>query len=254
MNESRDLKITACIAGVDYEISRVFNPKTHTVHIPRVLEELKYLLKNCEYYMHEALRKELYEESALLKKWETEINDLMTRALFLEDDDVTDEKYNIEKQKRKISVALDSFTSNRQMLELKEEYFDLKASIVTAIQENENELFRKRFQALILNEKIWLQGSAVIIRTKIRDLRSLYYDLKKSSYEWALNIYYYYAFKSDNEYSDTKKLEALKEQADNAIAQHNAAALITIVNYMVALLIKHDAEKSDVFIHGTGLA
>jgi hypothetical protein len=31
--------------------------------------------------------------------------------------------------------------------------------------------------------------------------------------------------------------------------------LITIVNYMSALLIKHDDdEKPDVFIHGTGLA
>jgi molecular chaperone DnaK len=253
MNESRDLKITAYITGIDYEISRVFSPQTHTVHIPRVLEELEYLLKNCERYMREALRKELYDESAMLKKWEIEINELITKALFLADDDVTDEKYNIEKQKRKISIALDAFSSNRQLLELKEEYFELKSDVEVALQKDENELFQKRFQALILNEKAWLQGSAVIIRSKIRDLRSLHYDLKKSSFEWVLSIYFYYAFKSESEYSDVKKLEALKEQADNAIAQHNAAALITIVNYMSALLIKQDENKPDIFIHGTGL-
>lgn len=255
MNESRDLKITACIAGLDYEISRVFSPQAHTVHIPRILEELEYLHKNCELYLHEALRKELYEESAILKKWEIEINELVAKTLFLTDDDVTDEKYNIEKQKRKLSLALDSFAGNRQSLELKEEYFELKADVNAALQNSENELFRKRFQSLTLNENAWLQGSALVIRTKLRDMRSLHYDLKKSSFEWILSIYYYYALKPESEYSDTKKLEALKEQANNAIAMHNTVALTTIVNYMAGLLIDTENNATpDIFIHGTGLA
>ncbi|MDR2119507.1 MAG: Hsp70 family protein [Tannerella sp.] len=253
MNESRDLTVSAYIAGIDYETSRVFSPQEHTVHIPRVVEELEFLLKNVKFALREALQKEFYEESAMLRKWELEIDELITKARLLDDDDVTDEKYSIEKQKRKLSVAMDAYTGNRQLLKLNEEYFELKSDIETALQKHENELFRKRFESLTQHENAWLHGSPAVIRTKLRDMRRLNYELEKSNFEWVAHLYFYYMLKDDSEYSDTKRLAQLKEQAQYAIAQQNAPALLTIVNHMYHLLINRDDGKPDLSIHGIGI-
>ncbi|MDR2679571.1 MAG: Hsp70 family protein [Tannerella sp.] len=255
MSESRDLKITACIPAIDCEISRVFSPRTHTVHLARLIEELDYLHANCNTYLNEAVRKELYDESALLKKWENEIKELKSKARFIKEDDVTDEKYGIERQKRKLSIALDMYKSNHQSLELKEEYFELKSEIEDELQKNEDELLRKRFRALTINESSWLRGSPVVMRARLGNLRSLHYDLKKSNFEWVLRWYYYYALKNESEFSDTKKLHALKEQADTAIAQHNATALMTVINYMYQLLTDREQDETpDIRIPGTGIS
>ncbi|MDR1895357.1 MAG: hypothetical protein LBR10_01025, partial [Prevotellaceae bacterium] len=114
---------------------------------------------------------------------------------------------------------------------------------------------RKRFRAVTLNENAWLQGAPVAIRSKLREMRSLHYELKKLSFEWVLGVYYYYALRPDNEYSDLKRLQMLREQANEVIAQHNAAALMTIVNYMSNLLIDQSTDTdTEIQIPGTGIS
>jgi molecular chaperone DnaK len=243
MSESRDLKITAYITGVDREITRVFSPDTHVVHMPRVAEELTMMLKECKSYLNSAVRKELYEESGILKRWEDEIEDLRARAARLTDDDVTDEKYAVERQKRKLSVELDLYKSNHMAVELKEEYYDLKSQMEKELHDSKDETLRRRFQSLTLNENSWLRGSPTVIRAKLRDMRSLHYDMQKSNFSWVMSLYLYYSLRDESEFSDSKQLNLLKEQATEAIAQQNAAALLSIVNYMYALLI--DSEDND---------
>ncbi|MDR3246255.1 MAG: hypothetical protein LBT50_07465, partial [Prevotellaceae bacterium] len=126
--------------------------------------------------------------------------------------------------------------------------------IEMALQKNGDEIFRKRFHTLTLDENSWLRGSPVIIRSKLRNLRSLHYDLKKTSFTWTLNLYYYYVLKDEQCYSDIKRLYLLKEQAEIVIAQQNAAALLTIVNYMAALLIEDEKKNNAPDIIGTGIA
>jgi molecular chaperone DnaK len=256
MTESRDLKITANIPGIDYETSRVFSPQVHTVHIPRVLEEMEALRKNCRTYIYEALRKERYEESVILNKWELELDALITKAHSLDDDDVTDEKYNIEKQKQKLSIALDMYLNNHQSLELREEYFKLKQEIETFLKQNDRELLNKRFQSIRQNDNVWLQGSTIIIRRKLGEMRRLLFDLKKSDFDWVLQLYLQYTLSvDDSEYADLGKAKMLKEQATTIIAQRDAQSLMTIISLLSSLEIDQNVErpKQETFIHGTGI-
>jgi hypothetical protein len=48
----------------------------------------------------------------------------------------------------------------------------------------------------------------------------------------------------ESEFSDRKKLRLLKEQSGEVIAQQNAPALLSIVNYMYALLIDTEEDTA----------
>jgi molecular chaperone DnaK len=244
MSESRDLKITAYIAGIDREITRIFSPDAHTVYMPRIVEELNLMRKECKSCLNIAVREERYEESEMLKRWEREIEDLRARAVLLTDDDVTDEKYVIEHKKRKLSAELDLYRSHHMAVELKEEYYDLKSQLEKELHDSKDETLRRRLRSLTLNENSWLRGSPTVIRAKLREMRSLHYDVQKSNFSWVMNLYFYYSLKDESKFSDRKKLRLLKEQASEAIAQQNAAALLSIVNYMYALLTDRGGDSA----------
>jgi molecular chaperone DnaK len=253
MSESRDLKITAYIPSIDHEVSRVFNPNEHSVSIVRLIEELEYLHQSFTVLLNESLLTERFEESVYLQKRINELVEWKLKAVTLKDDDVSDEKYSLEAHKRKISKALDVYNNTRLSLGLKEEYYDLKSGIASELQGCNDDFSRKRFQSLTADEKAWLQGSSSILQAKINGLRSLQFDIKRKNFDWVLNVYYYYAIKSEHEYSDPERFYALQKQASEVIAMHNAAALMSIANNMFNLLIDKNKDNTPEIV-GTGIA
>jgi molecular chaperone DnaK len=253
MSESRDLKITAYIPGLDHEVSQIFSPNEHSVNLPRLIEELEWLHQSCSAMLNKSLKGEKFETAARLHKWEQEISELTGKARALKDDDVSDEKYSIEAHKRKLSKALDAYKNTTLSLELKEEYFDLKYQIASELQNSKDDLAQSRFRSLTIDENSWLQGSYAAIQSKIDGLRNLHFDLKKKNFDWVLTLYYDFATKSDSEYTDANQFYALKEQASEAIAQQNARALMSIITLMFNLLVNHGSADTPE-IAGTGIA
>jgi hypothetical protein len=56
-------------------------------------------------------------------------------------------------------------------------------------------------------------------------MRRLLYDVKKSGFLWLMKLCFNCFLMDESAFSDRKKPRLLKEQANEAIAQQNAAAL-----------------------------
>ncbi len=255
MSESRDLSISAYISALEYEQTAVFSPNQRTVHTGRLLEELNYLKRECNALMTKTVQTEDFETAALLRRNIERIEALETQCRQLVADDVSDEKYQIEENKRKIAAEIDHLNSRSTMLDIKEEYFAYKADLQSRLDTIGTEMHRRQFRSIVVNESEWIQGSPSVIRRKIQEMRSLGFELKKNDFDWIVGIYMYYALLGDNAYTDRVRLKHLRTEAERIIPQRNVSALLAIINHMYDLLTdEYKNRDQPEGIRGTGLS
>jgi molecular chaperone DnaK len=253
ISESRDITIEAYVSMIDQEYKQVFNPSSRTVNIERLKEETDYLLRVGDRNMHKLIEKEKYEQGALLQEAIDKLKELDKKLRKLKTDDVTDIKYQLDEEKRKLAQVIDTSGKEDRLIELKEDYFESKDSCYYYLNQGGDAaaFLMKRFNEITATESEWLNAdSTTIIKRKIGELNQLSWDIRRKDISHVTHIYMYYATKENAEYKDPKKAEQLKARGDAALERKNVDEILSIIYQLYEILIDKD---NDEVLKGTGL-
>ncbi|MDO6432062.1 Hsp70 family protein [Flavitalea sp. BT771] len=251
ISESRDITVKAYISMIDAEFGQVFNPSVRSINMARMQEEADYLYRVGKRQLDGLLAKEKYEESAVLQQAMDELSGLQRKIRGLSADDVTDVKYQLDDQKRKLAQVVAEAERGDRMLELKEEYFEKKESYQYMLQQSNDIALKHRFEAISKEENEWInQCSTQFLRMKIHEMDRLIWNVKRKDVGYLTSLYLHYAMKPDNAYSDVKQIKALKARGDEALERKNPDEIASVIYRMYDLLIDKD---DDEVIKGTGL-
>lgn len=251
ITESRDIKITAYINVTDQEYAHVFSPTSRTVNTHRLLEEVDYLLRIANRNIDALVETEDYESSGKMQDAIEKLEIIKRRLKLIREDDVTDEKYQLDEQKRRLAQVVDASGKDNRVRELKEDYYAWKSSTEYYLEQIKNEVLNRKFQQIIAAENDFLNGSEASIKRKTEELRSLTWEIRKKDLEYVTGIYLYYAFKEDAAYKDPKRVKLLKERGDAALERKSVEELLNIVYQMYELLIDKQLDEP---LKGTGLS
>lgn len=237
VSESRDLTINAYLLLTDQEYENVFNPSERYVEISRLKAQLVKLLGSLNSEILDAEANENYEVAADLNAIKKELRSLIMRLNNLREDDVTDEKFQIEDQKRKLAQRIDNLTRDKHIIKVKMEYFSAKRSTRESLEsEHATEGDKQQFEQMMSREKAFLATNS---RLKIQEVINQLYELRGRIYwkspEYIVSLFYYYVDKRE-EYRDKKQADAIIEQGEAAIEKGNYERVKSCINQLYNLL------------------
>jgi molecular chaperone DnaK len=252
INESRDLKVTATLLMNDQEFTNVFVPTVRQVSPERMRGELKDLLYEARLQMNDAQRHEHYELAAQLQQITEKLTAAYDRAAGIADDDVTDEKYQLEERKRSIAKELDSLGRHVHLNDVIDEYLEERDYTRSLLQDRGDTLRIERFEKIIAHEDNYLAAQSLhVLRGKIRELRSLSWEIRKTDPVSLAGLHHYYNGLPDDYFSDPKAARHFIELADKALERQNYSELLALIYKIDRLLVDRNAKDQ---FFGTGLS
>ncbi|MEM7103775.1 MAG: Hsp70 family protein [Bacteroidota bacterium] len=254
MSESRDMKINVYLTLTDQEFEDIFTPSERTVNITRLNEELLVLLEKLNLEIREAEVNEQYVTAKLLNDIKKELRSLMVKSNKIKEDDVTDEKFQIEDQKRKIAQEVDNLTADKRINSVKMEYFKVKKDMLAIFDQFDVLDHEKSALDRILDqERSFLSSNSL---GKIKEMTDKMYDLR-ARIRWrdpSYVAFLFYWFASQQSVMTNKtRAQQLIDEGEKAIEEKKHDKLRVIVNELFGLLPKEAQKRSD-FQGGTGIS
>jgi molecular chaperone DnaK len=251
ISESRDITVTAYIGMVDAEFRQAFSPSSRTVNIARMRQEVDYLCRVSRRQLDKVLEKELYEEGVILQGALAELEIIRKKLNKLSDDDVTDSKYQLDDQKRKLARTIDQAERGGRVLALKEEYFSKKERYRQMVERAGNQELLGQLDRMHADEKDWInECSAPFLRWKIDEMDRMIWQVKRKDISYVTSLYLSYAMRPNEDYSNITEIKSLKKRGDEALTRANPEEIVTIIYRMYELLIDKNGDEE---ISGTGL-
>lgn len=252
MSESRDLKITAYLLMTDQEFENVFTPSERHVSVHRLQEELELLVKKLNDEVEAAQEVENYETARELLNIEQKLMELIDQVKEMSVDDVTDDKFQIEDQKRKIAIQVDELTREKHIAKIKMAYFDAKRDIEYTMQHYEpTEAESRELQDMLAQEKEFLATNS---RLRIKEIIDFFSDLGwriRTRDPQYLRMIFAYLASRQADFKDPDKGDMIIDQGYDAIDDEDWDRLKLHINQLSALL--PSAIKKDIFKGGTGI-
>jgi len=251
ISESRDITVTAYIPMIDQEYKEVFSPSSRAVNLSRLKEEVDFLRRTANGHLNRLLANERFEEGAVLQQSIQDLEAIQKKLRSIGPKDVTDVKFQLDDQKRKIAQTIESVAKGETQILLREQYFEKKEDYRELLAAaNQPELLRK-FDEMNAQENDWINtASTQFLRVKIKEIDRLSWDIQKKDIHYVTWLYTVYAMKPLEAFSNQKEIKALRARGDEALTRKNVDEILSIIYRMYELLIdKNDSEM----IKGTGL-
>jgi len=251
ISESRDITVTAYIPMIDQEYKEVFNPSSRAVNLGRLAEEIDFLRRTAKGQMNQLLANEKYEEGAALKKAVSDLDAMTGKLRSIGPKDVTDVKFQLDDQKRKIAQTIESVAMGETQSLLRERYFEMKEFYRELLVNSGQQEVLKKFDQLNASENEWINtASTQFLRSRIREMDRLTWEVRRKDLHYVTWLYTAYAMKPLEAFSNQKEIKALRTRGDEALGRKNVDEIVSIIYRMYDLLIdKRDGEE----IKGTGL-
>lgn len=160
MTESRDLTVSCYITMTDQEITEVFNPKMRSVIVSALRDDIEYLSNKLQSEITEATKNENFEIANELSKLKFQMQGIEDESNLLNDNDVTDKRYQIEDKKMKMAQAIDNATKEKRTLDAKQGYDNAKNECQNQLNINGNDIEFKHFNDIVSQEHIFLSSNS----------------------------------------------------------------------------------------------
>jgi len=251
ISESRDITVTAYIPMIDQEYKEVFNPSVRAVNLTRLKEEVDFLRRSANGELNRLVTGERYEESAAVQQAIEDLDAMQKKLRSLSPTDVTDVKFQLDDQKRKIAQIIESVAKGETQNHLREEYFEKKEYYRELLVASNQPEILKKFDQMSAEENEWINtASTQFLRVRIKEMDRLTWEVRKKDIHYVTWLYTVYAMKPLEAFHNPKEIKALRARGDEALTRKNVDEILTIVYRMYELLIdKNDGET----IKGTGL-
>ncbi|AUC77699.1 Hsp70 family protein [Olleya sp. Bg11-27] len=246
ITESRDLKINVYLQACDQEFKNVFSESERTISIGKINMEINAVLSDVEHLIKEQVAYENFEYSSKLEQLRIGLIEIQIETTLIDEDDVSDKKYQLDDIKRKLIQEFDSLTRNKVIALEIEEYNNSKESVEWEVNKEENQSYRPKYLKIITNEKeVINSGDKYLIRAKIKELDMFYNSIIQSSDENFIG--YYLAIKYSSEFKDTRKAKKLIKDGDEALERNDYKSIKHIVYALSALLPDSEKTKQKTF-------
>lgn len=237
ISESRDLIVAVYISAINLEINQVFNASVRQVSLVKLTSELEKALNNVDNEISHFTY--LGQETIVLalEDLRIELIELLKDLIDLEEDFITDKIYNVDERKRKALQHFDDLVRNKNLIGEISEYQELKLEIKEELLVRPNAKIEQIFNNVIKNEQQFLSANQnAIIRSKIRDLHRVNRDLHFQKDESYIDLFYYYAYRDADDYTNEKEMSKCIERGEKAIKEANYTELKAMISALYNLL------------------
>lgn len=254
MTESRDLKIKATMLVNEQEFGEVFSPSSRSVSISKLIDEVRELIRKALKDNEEYEDTEQFELAASVIHIQYELEDILEKLEKLSETDVTDERYQLEEKKRKLSQSLDSIGKNKKLIAIKEKYFYAKENAESWLSESTDNALKLRYNQIIAKEKSFLAADSVfVIKNKIEEINDfIWVNFSSKDSSTIIFTYHFYAAKPFFEFLDEEKHKRYLEMGEKALERKSYSELLSITNLIYANL-KNRPDKKSSDLKGTGI-
>ncbi len=159
MSESRELSVSAFLAGTNQEFSQVFKASERKVDTQMLATEILRLEEKVQEEMADAEKSGNHEVHAGLERLLDPVQSLIGDAAKLSSDDVTDGKFQLEDKKRKLAQDLHELTSGKRLQQAKDEYAEAKQDAGDRVRDNGNDRERHMLAEVVGREATFLSSS-----------------------------------------------------------------------------------------------
>ncbi|WP_299097605.1 Hsp70 family protein [Winogradskyella sp.] len=242
ISESRELKINVFLQSCDQEFENVFSESERSISVNKINTEINTVLSDVEAVIKTANANENFEYSNKLESIRVGLIEIQIEASMINDDDISDTKFQLDDRKRRLIQDFDDLTRNEIVAKEIEEYNDTKADLEYHLNQNENERYKTKYQRIIQNEKEVINSlDRYLIRSKIKELEDLFNAIIQSSDENFIS--YYLGLKLYDNFTNKRKAEKLFDQGDKALEQKNYKVIRHVVYGLSALVHENDRHQ-----------
>ncbi|MEZ7505942.1 Hsp70 family protein [Flavobacterium sp. Arc2] len=252
ISESRDLTISVYLNMADQEFKQTFNPKERHIQINFLKEQVEDLSTRLNKEIEEAEDKEDYETAGLLNKLKIGMETVSSETGSLTNDDVTDKKFQLEDEKRKIAKEIDEATKNKRIQQVKANYFAVKEECNEIINQNGNDHERKTFNDIVLQEDAFFStNSPIKIQEKSDEIHSVLSRIRWRTPEFLTDIFSW-CVNNQTRMNDRTQAKSLVEAGNFAIESQNWERL-SVINSGLLNLMPKGSEKEATTRIGFGI-
>lgn len=160
MTESRDLTVSAFVNGTGQEFSQVFTPKERKVSTQMLASEILMLETKVQAEIDDARENGNKQVADDLDNVLRGVQDLIVNAGEISEDDVTDKKFQVEDQKRKLAQNVFELTSGKRLDQAKSAYAETKSEIQMLVRESGNDRERHIVSEILAREQTFINSTS----------------------------------------------------------------------------------------------
>lgn len=243
ISESRDLTVSAYISMTDQEFKEIFNPKSRTVDIFDLTDDVEILSEDIDESLEFAKENNDYEKIEVLYTLQSNINKTQKEVNEVDENDTTDKRYQLEDQKREIAQNYFGIIRDEKINKIKKAYSDLKPEVERLVAQFGDYSEQEYFKEIIEKENIFLNSNNISkVEELLEELESLKYqmhwkepDFIKSMFAWIV--------KDEPSFKDESRANLLIGKGLKFLEKENIEELSDITRELLGLLSREDKEK-----------
>lgn len=237
MSESRDLTISAYLTMADQEFKQIFNPKERHLPVEALIEQIDELSEKLDTEIQDAESREDYETAKKLGDVRKKMEEVTIQVSNLTSDDVTDKRYQLEDQKRKIAQEIDNATKDKRVQIAKAEYYEVKERCLELLNEHGNDHERKIFKDIVVHEAAFLSSQSPMKVQELTDqLQAVIVQILWRTPQFLLLIFKDLVQNHRAQFNDQNQAKSLIEAGKFAIQSENWDRLGEINQGLINLL------------------
>ena len=160
MSESREVSVSAFLNGTGQGFSQVFRASEREVDTQLLATEILKLEEKVQDEITDAERSGNHDVQSGLERLQQPLQRLISDAAKLSSDDVTDDKFQLEDQKRKLAQELHELTSGKRLQQAKDEYAATKQDVASIVRESGNDRERHMLSEILGREASFISSSS----------------------------------------------------------------------------------------------
>ena len=244
MSESRDLTVSAFLNGTGQEFSQVFAQKERQVSTQMLASEILMLEAKIKEEIDEASENGNRRVVDDLESVDREVQSLIMAAGSIAEDDVTDTKFQVEDQKRKLAQRVYEITSGKRVDKARAAYQEAKSELQSLVRESGNDKERHVLSEIIAREQVFINSnSPEKIQAVTDELKAIKWQILMRSPDFLTGMFQHL---SERRASMNDQIQAtqLIENGKRAIQKDDIASLQQI-NARLWELMPSDDKNSD---------
>lgn len=178
MSESRELTVSAFLNGTGQEFSQVFTSKLRSVSTRMLASEILLLETKIQNEIDDAQNNGNKDTADGLEKVLDGVQTLIGTAADLAEDDVTDKRFQLEDQKRKLAQQMFELTSGKRLSQVKAAYQEAKSEVAELVHETGNDREKHVMTEILAREQTFINStSPEKIQAVVNELERLRYQI-----------------------------------------------------------------------------
>ncbi|MCW3083133.1 MAG: Heat shock protein 70 [Bacteroidetes bacterium] len=253
MSESRDVSVSVNLLLYSQQFGDVFSPSEKHVSLAKLRDEIKEIKNIIGREISKAENAEDYEQAAVLNEKSERLADLYSKAMALRDNDLSDLKYQVDEQKRKLAQEIYSSGTNYKLVEIKEIYYSWRNTLINWLEYYDDipKQYAAEFEALKEREITAFASNSYyqidgLEKSQHRLIQKIIINTP------SLMTYYFavYAAKGEGQYKDYKAAKKAIERGEKALDRQNYDELKGVLLQLFGLANQLVEQNK---ISGTGL-